>query len=444
VISRREFLKNSAATSLAVSASARSYAQIIGSNDRVNFAVIGLHGRGNAHLSALGANKDTARITHICDVDSDILATFSGAVQKQLGYTPQADSDFRKMLQSKDIDAVSIATPDHLHTTIAIWALQAGKSAYVEKPPSYDPHEGELLVAAQKKYAKLKVQVGSQQRSSPHTIDIIGKIHEGHIGRAYYAQTWYVNNRKSMGIGKEVSVPPTLNWDLFQGPAPRTAYKDNIHPYNWHWLRRFGTGESLNNGTHEVDIARWALQVDFPSGVTASGGRYAFKDDWEFYDTMVTGYTYPGGEGESKMISWEGRCCSSLRQYDRDRGVAIIGTNGSVIVDRDGYEVYDAGGKKTSEFKRDHNRTASSDTVGADAMTNAHFANFIAAIQHGEALRTPIEEGHKSVTHVQLSNIAWETNSALQIDPSNGHILDNEKAQALTHREYEKGWELKV
>ncbi len=451
MISRRDFLKNTAvsATGLAVSAatsgfSAKSYAQIVGANDRVNFAVIGLHGRGYAHLSALNGNKSTARLTHVCDVESDILAKYAGAAEKQLGYAPTTNKDFRSMLQSKDIDAITVATPDHLHTTIAIWGLQNGKHVYVEKPPSYDPHEGELLVAAQKKYPNLKLQVGSQQRSSPHTIDIIGKIHSGSIGRAYYAQTWYVNNRKPMGIGKVVPVPANLDWDLFQGPAPRSPYKDNIQPYNWHWLRRFGTGESLNNGTHEVDIARWALQVDFPSSVTASGGRYAYKDDWEFYDTLVTSYGYPGGDGESKMISWEGRSCSSLRQYDRDRGVAVIGTDGSVILDRDGYDVFDAGGKKTDEFRAGHGKTLSSDTVGADNMTNAHFANLIAAIQHGEPLRTPAEEGHKSVTLVQLSNIAWEVNRELKIDPSNGHILDDAKAQAMTHREYEKGWELKV
>ncbi len=184
---------------------------------------------------------------------------------------------------------------------MAIAGLQAGKHVYVEKPCSHDPAEGALLVEAQKKYAKV-VQMGTQQRSSPHTIEIVGKIHEGLIGRAYYAKAWYSNTRKSIGFGKPAPVPPQLDWELWQGPAPRRAYTDNMQPYNWHWFRTYGTGEALNNGTHEVDVCRWALDVDYPQRITSTGGRYQFKDDWQFYDTMVTSFAYP-----DKMISWEGR-----------------------------------------------------------------------------------------------------------------------------------------
>ena len=435
--SRRDFLKTTAAAGLAVSATARSYAQILGANDRVNFAICGLNGRGGAHLSALVANKDTANITHICDVESTIMDKFAAKCQK-LGYSPTLNKDFRKMLEAKDIDAISIATPDHLHTTIAIAGLRAGKNVYVEKPPSYDPHEGELLVAAQKKYSTLKVQVGSQQRSSPHSIEIVDKIHSGLIGRAYWAQAWYINNRKPIGHGKPAPVPATLDWDLFQGPAPRREYTDNIQPYNWHWFRGLGTGEALNNGTHEVDVARWIMQVDFPHTVSATGGRYAYKDDWQFPDTMMTTYEYP-----DKLISWEARSCSALKLYDRDRGVAVVADNGSVILDRDGYDVFDASGKKTDSFSVRANRTASSDTVGADSMTDAHFLNFINAIRRGEALRAPAETGRISVTLVQLSNVAYFTQRNLKLDAT-GHIINDPAALAMTHRTYAPGWEIKV
>jgi len=434
--SRRDFLKTSAA-GLAVSATARSYAGILGANDRVNFAICGVNGRGGAHLSAIAANKKDANLTHICDVESTILDKFAAKCQK-VGFSPALNKDFRKMLESKDIDAVSIATPDHLHTTIAIAALKAGKNVYAEKPPSYDPREGELLVAAQNKYSTLKVQVGSQQRSSPHTIEIIGKIHAGLIGNPYWAQSWYINNRKPIGHGKPAPVPATLDWDLFQGPAPRREYTDNIQPYNWHWFRGLGTGEALNNGTHEVDIARWALGVDFPHTVSATGGRYAYKDDWQFPDTMMTSYEYP-----DKLISWEARSCSSLKLYDRDRGVAVIGDNGSVIVDRDGYDVFDASGKKTDSFSVHATRTASSDTVGADSMTDAHFLNLINAIRHGEALRAPAETGRISVTLVQLSNIAYFTQRNLKLNAT-GHIINDPEALAMTHRTYAPGWEIKI
>jgi predicted dehydrogenase len=370
-------------------------------------------------------------------VDSKILDKFSAEAQKELGYAPATATDFRKVLESKDVDVITIATPDHWHAPMAVLGLQAGKHVYVEKPSSHNPREGELLVQAQQKYGKL-VQVGDQQRSSPHTIKIIQQIHDGLIGRAYFAKAWYVNTRKSMGTGKEVPVPEWLNWDLWQGPAPRSAYKDNIHPYNWHWLRRFGTGEALNNGTHEVDICRWALQADYPERVTSAGGRYQYKDDWQFYDTLVTCFDYP-----DKTLTWEGRSCQGMKVYGRDRGSTIHGTTGTVLVDREGYEVYDAGGKKVDEFKTGK-ENSTSDLLSRDSMTDAHFGNLINAIKNGEPLHSPIAVGNVSVTILQLSNIAWFVNRDLHLDTKTGHILNDAEAMKMWAREYEKGWEVRV
>jgi predicted dehydrogenase len=435
MITRRQFIDTLAvgAAGLAVGSTAKSYAQILGSNDRVNFAVIGLNSRAYAHLSALKANKDTAQITYVCDVESDILKKFAGNVQKEMGYAPATEKDFRNVLQQKNVDAITIATPDHWHTPMAIAALQAGKHVYVEKPCSHNPAEGALLVEAQQKYQKL-VQMGTQQRSSPHTIEIVDKIHNGLIGRAYFAKAWYSNVRKSMGTGKEVPVPPQLDWDLWQGPAPRKPYKDNIQPYNWHWLRIYGTGETLNNGTHEVDVCRWALGVDFPNRITSTGGRYQFKDDWQFYDTLVTSFDY-----DDKMITWEGKSCNGMKYYNRDRGSTIMGTTGTVLVDRDGYEIYDLKGNKTSELKTGK-ETSSSDLTGRDSMTDLHFANFIAGIRKGEKLNAPVSIGNVAVTMLQLSNIAWEVNRELQLDTQNGKVQHDAEAMKSWGREYEKGW----
>ncbi len=435
MITRRRFIDTVAlsAAGLAVGTTARSYGQILGSNDRLNFAVIGLNGRGYAHLSSLKANRNAARIPYVCDVDSTILQKFADSTQKEMGEAPRTEKDFRKIIEQKDVDAVTIATPDHWHTPIAIAALKAGKHVYVEKPCSHNPAEGEMLVQAQRKYQKL-VQMGTQQRSSPHTIEIVQKIHSGIIGRPYYAKAWYVNVRKSIGIGKEVPVPPQLDWDLWQGPAPRRPYKDNVHPYNWHWFRIYGTGETLNNGTHEVDVCRWALGAEYPKRVTSSGGRYHFKDDWQFYDTLVTSFEY-----DDQMISWEGKSCEGMKIYGRDRGSVIMGTTGSVLVDRDGYEIYDLKGKKTSESKSSI-RTLSADLVGRDSMTDAHFANFIAGIRKGEKLNAPIEVGNVAVTMLQLSNIAWEVNRELQLNPADGKIQGDPEAMKMWEREYEKGW----
>jgi predicted dehydrogenase len=435
MVTRREFLDTLAvgAVGLAIGSNAKSYGQILGSNGRINFAVIGLNGRAYAHLSALKANTDAARISHVCDVDSNILKKFADNVQQEMGYAPATEKDFRNILQQKDVDAITIATPDHWHTPMAIAGLQEGKHVYVEKPCSHNPAEGAMLVEAQQKYKKL-VQMGTQQRSSPHTIEIVEKIHGGLVGRPYFAKAWYSNVRKSIGIGKEAPVPQQLDWDLWQGPAPHVTYKDNVQPYNWHWFKTWGTGETLNNGTHEVDVCRWALGVDFPHRVTSTGGRYQFKDDWQFYDTLMTSFDY-----DDKMISWEGKCCNGMKYYSRDRGSTIVGTTGTVLVDRDGYEVYDLKGNKTSEFKTGK-ATSSTDLTGRDSMTDAHFANFIAGIRRGETLNAPISVGNVAVTMLQLSNIAWEVNRELQLDTKDGKIQNDPQAMKMWGREYEKGW----
>jgi predicted dehydrogenase len=233
-----------------------------------------------------------------------------------------------------------------------------------------------------------------------------------------------------------ISVPATLDWDLWQGPAPRRPYTDNIHPYNWHWFRIYGTGETLNNGTHEVDVCRWALDVHYPERITASGGRYAFKDDWQFYDTLVTSFEY-----QDKLISWENMCSNGMPLYNRDRGSAIHGTEGTVIVDRDGYEVRDLKGKLLNEFKVKQDATSSADLVGRDSMTDLHFKNLIDGIRNGTKLDSPIEEGSVSVATLLIANIAWEVQREIKLDSATGAIVNDPEATKLCTRTYEKGWE---
>jgi len=437
---RREFIKGLAIGSAGLAAAgwdARSYARILGANERVHFAIIGLHGRGYAHLDSL-RQCGNALVTHVCDVDRHELDKFAAAAEKAIGGKPAAVKDFRRILESKDVDAISIATPEHWHAPMAIAALQAGKHVYVEKPCSHNPREGELLVEAQKKYGKL-VQMGNQQRSSAHTIEIVGKIRGGLIGRPYFGKAWYSNTRASIGVGKAVPVPEYLDWELWQGPAPRRPYKDNIHPYNWHWFWNWGTGETLNNGTHEVDVCRWALGVDYPDTVTASGGRYHFKDDWEFYDTLVTSFAYG-----DRMITWEGMSCQGKQYYGRSRGVTIHGTEGTVLVDRDGYQVFSLDDKLLSEYSAQQKRSTTQDLQSIDDMTTRHFENLIDGIRTGERLRSPIEDGNVSVTMLQLSNIAWKLGRALRLDARTGRVVGDEAAMGMWGREYEKGWEPRV
>jgi predicted dehydrogenase len=317
---------------------------------------------------------------------------------------------------------------------MAILALQAGKHVYLEKPCGHNAREGELLVAAAKKYGK-HVQQGSQQRSSARTIEALQMIREGAVGTPYMVRAWYANTRGGIGHGKPAPVPDTLNYDLWQGPAPRTPYRDNVVHYNWHWFRRWGTGEICNNGTHEIDIGRLALGVDFPTSVTSAGGRYHFADDWEFPDTQEVTFEFAGG----KRIVWQGQSCNGLRLFDRGRGTAIYGTGGSMVLDRDGYLLYDVKQKLVKE-NMEPKKGNGLELTGDDFATSTHMDNLLSAIRTGDVLRAPIADGAKSVHLCHLGNIAQYTGRKLRIDPANGHLVGDADAQQYWSRSYAPGW----
>jgi predicted dehydrogenase len=284
---RRNFIKKSSLGIVATASLNSNFMigkNILGANDRIHCAIAGVRSRGKAHAAAIHLQKN-AKILYSCDVDDTILDEHNQWSKENIGYVPKVEKDFRKLVENKEIDAIFIASPEHWHAPMSIMAMQAGKHVYVEKPCSHNPYENELLIAAQKKYG-LKVQMGNQQRSALTSMRAVSDIRNGIIGEVYKGEAYYSNNRGSIGIGKPAPIPQTLDWDLWQGPAPRTQYKDNIHPYNWHWFRNWGTGEVHNNGTHEIDICRWALGVDLPQSVTSFGGKYAYQDDWEFVDNQ--------------------------------------------------------------------------------------------------------------------------------------------------------------
>ncbi|HEY7194076.1 MAG TPA: Gfo/Idh/MocA family oxidoreductase [Gemmatimonadales bacterium] len=428
---RRRFVKTVSSVGLGLVAS-RVPLFAIGrgsASEKVVVCVMGLNGRGTV-LAKTFAQTPNAEVAAVCDVDATVLAkaatTLGGGV-KSLG-------DFRRALDDKSIDALVIAAPDHWHAPAAILAMSAGKHVYLEKPCGHNPREGELLVEAQRK-SKRVVQMGTQQRSAPRSIEIIQAIKEGAIGQPYLARAWYANNRGTIGRGKTAPVPANLDYELWQGPAPHAPYRDNVIHYNWHWFRRWGTGEICNNGTHEIDVARWVLGVDAPTRVTSVGGRYAFQDDWEFTDTQEASFEFAGG----KTIIWQGQSCNGLQTFGRGRGTSILGTTGSVVMDRDGYVVYDL---KNNVVKQSLAAKAGDglNISGDDEMTALHIANFVEAVRTGAALRQPIEEGAKSVLLCHLGNIAQFTGRALRVDPQTGHILGDEDAMKFWQREYAPGW----
>jgi predicted dehydrogenase len=438
-IDRRDFLRAASAAGLTIAVTNRFPAPALLSrrapSERVRVAVMGLNSRGMVHAQNFARFANT-EVAYLCDVDANVLAKAQGGMQRQASAKlPKAVGDFRRALDDKEVDALAIAAPDHWHAPAAILAMQAGKHVYVEKPCGHDPHEGELLVRAQQRYGRV-VQMGNQQRSAPRSIEAIHAIRDGVIGRPYLAHAWYANTRGSIGHGKPAPVPANLDYELWQGPAPRTPYRDNVVHYNWHWFRRWGTGEICNNGTHEIDIARWALGVDYPTRVSSAGGRYHFDDDWEFPDTQEVVFEFAGG----KTIAWRGQSCNGLQTFGRGRGTAILGTMGCVVLDRDGYVLYDLKGKVVREVRE----TATSDglnLVGDDAATSAHMANFANAVRTGEALRSPISEGAKSVLLCHLGNIAQFTGRKLRTDPTSGRIVGDADAMKYWRREYAPGWE---
>src|SRR5216110_939841 len=382
---RRKFLKTASAAGLSLAAAPRFPAWLSTPGDTVRVAVMGLNGRGTV-LARTFARAAHAAVAYVCDVDSQVLAKSVSAVAGVQGKPPKGLGDFRKALEDKDVDALVIAAPDHWHTPAALLAMQAGKHVYVEKPCGHNAREGELLVEAQRKHQRV-VQMGTQQRSAPRSIEVVQAIKEGAIGQPYLARAWYANTRGTIGRGKAAPVPANLDYDLWQGPAPHAPYHDNVVHYNWHWFHRWGTGEICNNGTHEIDVARWALGVDYPVRVTSVGGRYHFDDDWEFPDTQEACFEFPGG----KTIIWQGQSCNGLGTYGRARGTAILGTTGSVVLDRDGYTMYDLKEKvvKSSLAMRAGDGL---NTGADDDMTALHIDNFVDAIRTGAALHQPIDE----------------------------------------------------
>jgi predicted dehydrogenase len=431
---RRKFLKTASAAGLGIAASGvRSWAFAGSPAEKVVVAVMGLNGRGTV-LGKGFARTAHAEVAYVCDVDSQVLARGAAAVGGLQTRAVKAVADFRRALDDKAVDALVIAAPDHWHTPAAILAMQAGKHVYVEKPCGHNAREGELLVEAQRKYQRA-VQMGTQQRSAQRSIELVQALKEGLIGRPYLARAWYANTRGPIGRGKETPVPANLDYELWQGPAPHTPYRDNVIHYNWHWFHRWGTGEICNNGTHEIDVSRWLLGVDTCTRVVSTGGRYQFDDDWEFPDTQEVTFEFAGG----KTIIWQGQSCNGLPTFGRSRGVAVLGTGGSVVVDRDGYVVYDQKGQVIREVAA-AKPSDPLNVVADDEATGTHIANFIDAVRTGAPLRQPIVEGAKSVLLCHLGNIAQSTGRALRTDPASGRIVDDADAMKLWQREYAPGW----
>ncbi len=442
-IPRRNFIKNASLAAAGMGMASikfPAFGRNFSPNEKVALAIMGTNGRGLEHIKSL-TKIPNVEIAYVCDVEENALAKGVNLVEKITGKRPRAVKDFRNILDNKDIDGITVATPDHWHTPAAILACAAGKHVYVEKPCGHNPEEGERLTKAARKYNR-HVQMGNQRRSMPNLISIMKEVHDGLIGNAYFARGWYANNRKTIGTGKVIAVPQNLDWDLWQGPAPREDYRDNLVHYNWHWFWNWGTGEACNNGTHEIDCMRWALGVDFATKITSGGGRFAFKDDWQTPDTQVATYEFAGG----KSISWEGRSCSNYPGEGSGRGFIVYGDKGTFVNNGgDDYKIFDLDNKIVKKSAEGEATNTINPLGPGENLDGYHFRNYIDAIKKDTPLNAEIAEGHKSVLLCQLANISQRVGRTLYCDNADGgKILHDRDAQKLWKREYEKGWEPRV
>jgi predicted dehydrogenase len=389
--------------------------------DKIVVGVMGTAGRGTSVAQGFATQKNCA-VKYVCDVDAAHAAGAAKAVQGKQQDKVDVVSDFRRILDDKDVHALVVAAPDHWHAPATIAACAAGKHVYCEKPCSHNPAEGEMAIAAARKHNRV-VQHGTQRRSWNKVVEAVQLVKDGKIGNVRFSRGWYTNARTGIGRGKAAPVPAGLDWSLWQGPAPEREFRDNYLHYKWHWFWHWGTGEAGNNGVHSIDICRWGLGVDYPKRVTAGGGRYYFEDDQETPDTHVA--TFDFGD---KFITWEGRSCAPTGSEGSGFGIAFYGDSGGVIIDGNGYRLLDTKGKEV-------------DKQTASAPDAPHFENFLTAIRENKRPVADIEEGHKSTLLCHLANIAYRTNSTINCDPKNGHIVGHAEAEKLWGREYRAGWE---
>ncbi len=443
---RREFIKKvtAGAAGITVGGStmgmpAKSYSRIIGSNDKLNVAVVGLGRRLGAFYEPIAKKEANVELAYLCDVMEKQRERALQNFSKHIDYKPKLENDIRKVIDDPKVDVIFNATPDHWHTPGSIMAMKGGKHVYVEKPCSHNMFENEMLVEAAEKYNKV-VQMGNQQRSSGHTIEIINEIHNGIIGTPFKALAFYTNSRGEVPLQRKAPAPAGLDWGLFQGPAPRRDYTVETWDYNWHWYGwDYGTAETGNNATHELDVARWALQVNFPLNVEAEAEKRHFVNDgWEMYDTMDATFRFAG----NKIIKWDGRSRSGYDTYGGGRGTIIYGSEGTVFVDRGKYILYDRAGKVVRDSKSASSEAGNVLGGGGD-MTTGHVINFFDAIRGKAKLTAPIDDAAISMAMVHYSNIAYRIGKAFDIDDKTGRMFDRD-AMNLWSREYEPGWEPKI
>ena len=402
-------------------------------NDTIRIAVVGMNGRGKSHLQAF-TSLPKVDLVAVCDIDDAVLAKGAKFVEEKRGKAPATYKDLRKLLEDKSIDAISIATPNHLHTLQTVWACQAGKDVYVEKPCSHDMWEAKQVVGAARKYDRI-VQQGSQSRSNLALQEAVQKMKEGVIGDVYHARGLCYKWRNTIGKARPEAVPAGVDYDLWLGPAPKREFTQNRFHYKWHWHWDYGNGDLGNQGIHEIDIARWGLGVKYPTKVSAIGGKYMFDDDQETPNTLAVAYEFDES-GKKKLMTFEVRHWMTNHEADIKEFDKSVKSNtvGNLFYGSEGYLAID-GYTKYYSFLGKEAQPGPARTDGGD-----HFANFLNAMRshsRGE-LTAEIEEGAISTTLVHLANISYKLGRSVHFDAATYSCTGDKEANALFKCEYRK------
>lgn len=446
---RREFIKKSllGTTGIAIGGSgfsAKSYSSIKGANEYVNIGVVGIRSQGQSHITGY-SNLKNARVTALCDVDSNL---FDERIKKHFTdkglAKPQVYTDMRKLYENKDIDAVSIVTPNHWHALASIWALQAGKHVSVEKPCCYNFFEGQKLVEAAEKY-KLIVQDGAEQRSNPCAQSMAEYLHSGKLGEVYMAKGLCYKWRDTIGKTPEEPVPDGVDYDLWLGPAPKRPFSKNRFHYNWHWNWDYGNGDMGNQGVHEMDIARWGLDVTLPTKISTAGGHFMFDDDQQTPNDLIAVFEFPnplGGGDKKKILQFEVRHWITNREGINSENVKETGYTYMVSADNSvGNLFYGSKGfmtKNVNEWQTFYGKERVTGEKGSGL--GDHYANFVNAIRANDQnlAKGDIRDGFYSCAIMHLGNISYRLGKTLEFDPVKMKFINAPEADALLTRQYRK------
>ena len=445
-MTRRTFLRTGASAGL-IGISSKILWGADAPSNRVRLCFCGVHERGRGkEPMKWSAGLPGVEVAYVCDPDRRAMDWAAETVRGIAGKAPEKVADFRRVLERKDVDALFAEVPDHWHAPMAWMTMAAGKDVYCEKPCTFTPSEGDILIGMQKKTGRV-FQMGNQRRSSAAYRPAVDALRQGIIGEIKYGRCWYQNNRKPIGPRVPAPVPEWLDWDLWQGPAPRAAYQTNVVHYNWHWSFQYGTGEIANSAVHYVDVARWAMGLDMPNVVSAVGVSALGDPGWDWPGTQMLTMAFPG----DKMITWEG--VSSLpgkKPMDIYGGAMILGTRGSMYFHPHDYVIlYDAKGEVVKEWHPDDEEAETSKASGPNVAGNLwkpkldtrHIRNFVEAIRANDPSRvnSPVVDSVRSSLMTHLGNLSVRSGLTLHVDPETG-VPKEKEAMKYWSREYEPGW----